>query len=145
MHKTVVKIGDFQLCCDVTHSVADPKNTSLPAICHSETALSYDQLAGIHPRQCSARVGDAVAFGDVVEGWRARGGRGCVTCDLAIRFALSFRVVFSLTTRQVQGFLVSLATRLLRPNRCRIILRCALGWGDWIYRLRPEDRARCTW
>jgi len=28
--------------------------------------------------------------GDVVEGWRARGGKGCVYSDVAIRCGLSF-------------------------------------------------------
>jgi len=50
---------------------------------------------------------------DVVRGWRARGGRGYVYSDLAIRCALSLRVVFNLTLRQTQGFLASLASRLL--------------------------------
>ncbi|MFV2068826.1 MAG: IS5 family transposase [Pirellulales bacterium] len=50
---------------------------------------------------------------DVVEGWRARGGKGCVYSDLAILCGLSLRVVFNLTLRQTQGFLMSLAQRLL--------------------------------
>jgi len=64
-------------------------------------------------------------FDDVVEGWRrgvARGGKGCVYSDLAIRCGLSLRAVFNLTLRQAQGFLASLAQRLM-PGlcRCRII------------------------
>jgi len=50
---------------------------------------------------------------DVIRGWRARGGKGCVYSDLAIRCALSLRAVFRLTFRQAQGFLASLANRLL--------------------------------
>ena len=50
---------------------------------------------------------------EVVLGWRAAGGKGCVYSDLAIRCALGLRVVFNLTLRQAQGFLASLATRLL--------------------------------
>jgi len=40
-------------------------------------------------------------------------GKGCVYSDLAIRCALSLRVVFNLTLRQAQRFMASLATRLL--------------------------------
>jgi DDE family transposase len=50
---------------------------------------------------------------EVIRGWRARGGKGCVYSDLAIRCALSLRAVFHLTLRQAQGFLASLADRLL--------------------------------
>jgi DDE family transposase len=50
---------------------------------------------------------------DVIRGWRSRGGKGCVYSDLAIRCALSLRAVFRLTLRQAQGFLASLASRLL--------------------------------
>lgn len=50
---------------------------------------------------------------EVIKGWRARGGKGCVYSDLAIRCGLSLRAVFNLTLRQTQGFLASLATRLL--------------------------------
>lgn len=50
---------------------------------------------------------------DVIRGWRAQGGKGCVYSDLAIRCALSLRAVFRLTLRQAQGFLASLANRLL--------------------------------
>jgi hypothetical protein len=46
---------------------------------------------------------------DVAEGWRARSGKGCVYSDLAIRCGLSLRAVFTLTLRQTQGFLASLA------------------------------------
>lgn len=49
----------------------------------------------------------------VARGWRAGGGKGCVYSDLAIRCGLSLRAVFNLTLRQTQGFLASLATRLL--------------------------------
>jgi hypothetical protein len=50
---------------------------------------------------------------EVIRGWRARGGKGCVYSDLAIRCALSLRAVFQLTLRQAQGFLASLANRFL--------------------------------
>lgn len=50
---------------------------------------------------------------EVVRGWRAPGGKGCVYSDVAIRCALSLRAVFNLTLRQAQGFLMSLAQRLL--------------------------------
>lgn len=50
---------------------------------------------------------------DVVEGWRAKGGKGCVYSDLAIRCGLNLRAVFNLTLRQAQGFMASLANRLL--------------------------------
>lgn len=50
---------------------------------------------------------------DVIRGWRAKGGKGRVYSDLAIRCGLSLRAVFNLTLRQTQGFLASLATRLL--------------------------------
>ena len=50
---------------------------------------------------------------EVVRGWRAAGGKGCVYSDVAIRCALSLRAVFNLTLRQAQGFLMSLAQRLL--------------------------------
>jgi len=50
---------------------------------------------------------------EMIQGWRARGGKGCVYSDLAIRCALSLRAVFRLTLRQAQGFLASLANRLL--------------------------------
>jgi DDE family transposase len=50
---------------------------------------------------------------EVIRGWRARGGRGCVYSDLAIRCGLSLRAVFNLTLRQTQGFLASLTTGLL--------------------------------
>ncbi len=50
---------------------------------------------------------------EVARGWRARGGKGCVYSDVAIRCALSLRAVFRLTLRQAQGFLASLANQLL--------------------------------
>ena len=50
---------------------------------------------------------------DVAHGWRARSGKGCVYSDAAILCALSLRAVFGLTLRQAQGFLMSLAQRLL--------------------------------
>jgi len=50
---------------------------------------------------------------EVIRGWRARGGKGCVYSDLAIRCGLSLRAVFNLTLRQTQGFLASLAKVLL--------------------------------
>jgi len=50
---------------------------------------------------------------EVARGWRARGGKGCVYSDVAIRCALSLRAVFGLTLRQAQGFLASLANQLL--------------------------------
>jgi len=50
---------------------------------------------------------------DVVEGWRAHGGKGCVCSDVAVPCGLSLRAVFNLTLRQAQGFLMSLARRLL--------------------------------
>ncbi len=50
---------------------------------------------------------------DVVRGWRARGGKGCVYSDMAIRFGLSPGAVFNLTLRQTQGFLASLSAKLL--------------------------------
>ena len=50
---------------------------------------------------------------EVIRGWRARGGKGCVYSDLAIGCALSLRTVFQLTLRQAQGFLASLANRFL--------------------------------
>jgi hypothetical protein len=50
---------------------------------------------------------------EVIQGWRAPGGKGCVYSDLAIRCGLSLRAVFQLTLRQAQGFLSSLAKRLL--------------------------------
>jgi len=48
---------------------------------------------------------------DVIRGWRARGGKGYVYSDLAIRCGLSLRAIFNLTLRQTQGFLASLAGR----------------------------------
>lgn len=50
---------------------------------------------------------------EVARGWRARGGKGCVYSDVAIRCALNLRAVFRLTLRQAQGFLASLANQLL--------------------------------
>jgi hypothetical protein len=50
---------------------------------------------------------------EVVQSWRAPGGKGCVYSDLAIHCGLSLRAVFNLTLRQAQGFLKSLANRLL--------------------------------
>jgi len=50
---------------------------------------------------------------EVARGWRARGGKGCVYSDVAIRCGLSLRAVFGLTLRQAQGFLTSLANQLL--------------------------------
>jgi len=50
---------------------------------------------------------------DVARGWRAQGGKGCVYGNLAIPCGLSLRAVFNLTPRRTQGFLASLATRLL--------------------------------
>jgi len=50
---------------------------------------------------------------DVARGWRAQGGKGCVYGNVAILCGLSLRAVFNLTLRQTQGFLASLATRLL--------------------------------
>jgi len=50
---------------------------------------------------------------EVARGWRARGGKGYVYSDVAIRCALSLRAVFRLTLRQAQGFLASLANQLL--------------------------------
>lgn len=50
---------------------------------------------------------------EVIRGWRARGGKGCVYSDLAIRCGLSLRAVFNLTLRQTQGFLANLAKRFL--------------------------------
>lgn len=51
---------------------------------------------------------------DVIRGWRARGGKGCIYSDLAIRCGLSLRAVFNLALRQTQGLLASLAKRFLR-------------------------------
>jgi Transposase DDE domain len=50
---------------------------------------------------------------EVIRGWRAQGGKGCVYSDLAIHCGLGLRAVFGLTLRQTQGFLASLANRLL--------------------------------
>ena len=50
---------------------------------------------------------------EAIRGWRARGGKGCVYRDVAVRCALSLRAVFRLTLRQAQGFLASLASQLL--------------------------------
>jgi len=50
---------------------------------------------------------------EVIRGWRAQGGKGCVYSDLAIHCGLGLRAVFGLTLRQSQGFLASLANRLL--------------------------------
>lgn len=50
---------------------------------------------------------------EVAQGWRAQGGKGCVYSDVAIRCGLSLRTMFNLTLRQTQGFLASLATKLL--------------------------------
>ena len=40
---------------------------------------------------------------EVIQGWRAGGGKGCVYSDLAIRCALSLRAVFRLTQRPGAG------------------------------------------
>ena len=50
---------------------------------------------------------------EVIQGWRAPGGKGCVYSDLAIHCGLSLRAVFRLTLRQAQGFLASLANQFL--------------------------------
>jgi hypothetical protein len=50
---------------------------------------------------------------EVIRGWRASGGKGCVYSDLAIRCGLSLRAVFRLTLRQAQGFLASLVSQFL--------------------------------
>ena len=50
---------------------------------------------------------------EVARGWRARGGKGCVYSDVAIRCAPNLRAVSRLTLRQAQWFLASLAGRLL--------------------------------
>ena len=49
----------------------------------------------------------------MIRGWRARGGKGCVYSDLAIRCGLSLRAVFNLALRQTQGLLASLAKSFL--------------------------------
>ena len=45
---------------------------------------------------------------EVIAGWRATGGKGLRYSDLAMRAALSLRVVVRLPLRQTQGFLLSL-------------------------------------
>ncbi|WP_210880404.1 IS5 family transposase [Roseovarius autotrophicus] len=45
---------------------------------------------------------------EVLEGWRATGGKGWRYSDVAILAALSLRTAFRLTLRQTQGFLASL-------------------------------------
>lgn len=45
---------------------------------------------------------------EVLDGWRATGGKGWRYSDIAILAALSLRTAFRLTLRQTQGFLASL-------------------------------------
>jgi len=80
---------------------------------HPEAALSRQQLAGIQPRACAAGSVTLWLSDEVAQGWRAQGGKGCVYSDVAIRCGLSLRTMFNLTLRQTQGFLASLATKLL--------------------------------
>ncbi|MCH8166313.1 MAG: transposase [Proteobacteria bacterium] len=48
---------------------------------------------------------------EVARGWRARGGKGRLCRDVAIRRAPSPRAVLRLTLRQARGFLASLANQ----------------------------------
>ena len=133
----------------VIHPWNGKENPEKPAKPLPEAALPRDQLAGIQPG--SGQRGSVMLWlcDDVVESWRAPGGKGCVYSDLAIRCGLSLRAVFQLTLRQAQGFLSSLAKRLLPglpvPHYSTLCRKKGDAQRDWTYRLRPESRVLCIW
>ncbi len=83
----------------------------------NHTAAPGDSEKGFFSRYSCSDFRTLWGDDDVLQGWRARGGKGRRYSDMAIRTALCLRSVFGLALRQTQGFLGSLKALMGLANR----------------------------